>query len=69
MYIWDCRSHPTRPAASPEPVDPRQEGASLAPNPPELTEPDAIAERRWDREAKSPALVRSEAVEVVEAGS
>ena len=65
MYIWDCRSRPIPPAASTETVGREEEArASAAPTRLAPTEPDAIAERPADREAKSPALARSDAVEV-----
>ena len=65
MYIWDCRSHPIPPAASTETVGREEEArASAAPTRLAPTEPDAIAEGRADREAKSPGLAQSETVEV-----
>ena len=64
MYIWDCRSHPIPPAASPETVGREEEArASAAPTRLAPTAPDAIAEKRTERKAESPALARSDLVE------
>ena len=64
MYIWDCRSHPIRPAASAETVGREEEAqASAAPTRLAPTAPDPIAERRAERKAESPALLQSDLVE------